>query len=218
MAVTLLPSLLAADFSDLAGDIHAAEEAGIDHFHFDVMDGAFVPNISFGMPVIKSIRKVSNSFFDVHMMVEEPSRYFREMRDAGADAVTIHIEAERHVDRALSEIHALNMKAGIALNPATPVSVLENILPLLDIVLIMLVNPGFGGQELIPYTLDKVKAVKEMASGSGCHARIAVDGGIKLSNILEVMDAGADYIIAGSSIFSPKDQIRDNIRRFHSIM
>jgi ribulose-phosphate 3-epimerase len=160
MEYKVAPSLLAADFTRLGEQVHEIEEAGAPYLHLDVMDGAFVPSISFGMPVLKSLRKVTNMTFDVHMMVEEPGRYVEDIKKAGADIITVHAEACTHLDRVVNQIKEAGCKAGVALNPATPVSVLECILGQVDMVLIMTVNPGFGGQKFIPYTLEKVKILK----------------------------------------------------------
>lgn len=160
MEYKVAPSLLAADFTRLGEQVHEIEEAGAPYLHLDVMDGAFVPSISFGMPVLKSLRKVTNMTFDVHMMVEEPGRYIEDIKNAGADIITVHAEACTHLDRVVNQIKEAGCKAGVALNPATPVSVLECILGQVDMVLIMTVNPGFGGQKFIPYTLEKVKQVQ----------------------------------------------------------
>ena len=169
MEYKVAPSLLAADFTRLGEQVHEIEEAGAPYLHLDVMDGAFVPSISFGMPVLKSLRKVTNMTFDVHMMVEEPGRYIEDIKNAGADIITVHAEACTHLDRVVNQIKEAGCKAGVALNPATPVSVLECILGQVDMVLIMTVNPGFGGQKFIPYTLEKVKQVRAMCDAKGSY-------------------------------------------------
>ena len=172
----LSPSILAADFACLGKEIKEVEEAGAKWLHLDVMDGKFVPCVSFGMPVITSLRKVSNLFFDVHLMIEEPERYIKEFKEAGADMLTVHAEACRHLDRVLHEIHNAGMKAGIALNPGTSLSAIEEVLGLADMILIMTVNPGFGGQKFIPYTADKIRRLKKMLEDRNLTADIQVDG------------------------------------------
>ena len=167
MYYKVAPSVLAADFAELGSQLRAVSEAGAEWIHLDVMDGAFVPSISFGMPVIKSIRRVTDRVFDVHMMVEEPGRYVEDVKKAGADVITVHAEACKHLDRVISQIKEAGCRAGVALNPATPVSVLEHILDQVDMVLIMTVNPGFGGQKFIPYTIEKVKAVRRLCDERG---------------------------------------------------
>ena len=192
----LAPSLLGCDFSNLERQIKAVEEAGAGYLHLDVMDGLFVPSISFGMPVIASIRKCTDMVFDVHMMVKEPGRYAQVMKEAGAELLCVHQEACLHLDLTVSQIHALGMKAGVALNPATPVSVLECILDQVDQVLVMTVNPGFGGQEYIPYTLEKVRALRSLATERGLHLDIQVDGGITPENAAVFLEAGANILVA----------------------
>lgn len=201
MYYKVAPSVLAADFAELGSQLRAVSEAGAEWIHLDVMDGAFVPSISFGMPVIKSIRRVTDRVFDVHMMVEEPGRYAEDMKKAGADLLCVHQEACRHLDRTIHQIHDLGMKAGVALNPATPVETLEWILDEVDMVLIMSVNPGFGGQKFIPYALEKVKRLRAMLDERGLKTDIQVDGGIGLGNVRQVLEAGANIIVAGSAVF-----------------
>lgn len=208
--IKIAPSILSADFSDLGNDIIKLEKYGADIIHIDVMDGMFVPNISFGVPIMKSIRHITELPFDVHLMIEEPSRYIKDFVDAGADIITVHYEADRHIDRTISYIKSLGVKASVALNPATPVSVLENIIPILDMVLIMSVNPGFSGQKYIPYCSKKVKDLNEMANKFNSNLKIEVDGGIDKSNIKDVVDSGADIIVAGSAIFKDGN-IKNNI-------
>ena len=197
----LSPSLLAADFSRLAEDIRNVEEAGAQYLHLDVMDGAFVPSISFGMPVIQSLRKNSNMTFDVHLMIEDPDRYLDEFAAIGADILTVHAEACTHLDRTIQKIHQLGKKAGVALNPATPLSVIEWVLPEVDMVLLMSVNPGFGGQKYIPYVTDKIRALRAMMDGRGLETDIEVDGGVSLANVSSVLEAGANVMVAGSAVF-----------------
>lgn len=214
----LSPSILSADFGSLTKSIKAAEEAGAAYIHFDMMDGTFVPNISFGAPIIKAVRKDIKSFFDVHMMVEEPGRYISDVVNAGADGITVHQEACLHLDRTINQIKEAGLKAGVALNPATPISTLEYLLPMLDLVLIMTVNPGFGGQKFIPYTLDKIRDLRKKADDMGLQLNIGVDGGVTLDNIASIRDAGANFFIAGSAVFKPEDKIAENVKAFNTIL
>lgn len=208
----LAPSILSADFRKLGQEVETVVNAGAEYVHIDVMDGMFVPSISYGMPVIKSIRPCTDKVFDVHMMVEEPGRYVEAMKEAGADLVCVHQEACRHLDRTLNQIRELGMKAGVALNPATPVSVLDCVLDQVDMVLIMSVNPGFGGQKFIPYTLEKVRSLRKRMNLLGLNTDIQVDGGISLSNVGEVIEAGANIIVAGSAVYS--GNVTGNVRAF----
>ena len=208
----LAPSLLAADFKRLEEQVQTVERAGAEYLHLDVMDGAFVPSISFGMPVIQSLRSCTGLVFDVHMMVEEPGRYIQDIKAAGADLICVHQEACIHLDRTVNQIKEAGLKAVVALNPATPVSTLENILPELDMVLIMSVNPGFGGQKFIPYALDKVRRVRAMADERGLETDIQVDGGVTAENAGALIQAGANVLVAGSAVF--KGDAAANVRRF----
>lgn len=216
MYYKVAPSVLAADFAELGSQLRAVSEAGAEWIHLDVMDGAFVPSISFGMPVIKSIRRVTDRVFDVHMMVEEPGRYVEDVKKAGADVITVHAEACKHLDRVISQIKEAGCRAGVALNPATPVSVLEHILDQVDMVLIMTVNPGFGGQKFIPYTIEKVKAVRRLCDERGLTTDIQVDGGISAANVREVLEAGANIFVAGSAVFGtdPAASTREMVEIF----
>ena len=208
----LAPSLLAADFKRLEEQVQTVERAGAEYLHLDVMDGAFVPSISFGMPVIQSLRSCTGLVFDVHMMVEEPGRYIQDIKAAGADLICVHQEACIHLDRTVNQIKEAGLKAAVALNPATPVFTLENILPELDMVLIMSVNPGFGGQKFIPYALDKVRRVRAMADERGLETDIQVDGGVTAGNAGALIQAGANVLVAGSAVF--KGDAAANVRRF----
>ncbi len=199
--IRLAPSVLGADFSRLGEEIQAVDRAGAQYIHLDVMDGTFVPSISFGMPVIERLRSVTDRVFDVHMMVEEPGRYVEDMKKAGADLICVHQEACRHLDRTVNQIKELGLKAAVALNPATPVSTLSCILDQLDMALIMSVNPGFGGQKFIPYTLEKIRELRRMSSERGLNLDIQVDGGVGLGNVRQVIEAGANVIVAGSAVF-----------------
>lgn len=216
MEYILAPSILAADFGNLRQDVKTVAEAGAQYIHIDVMDGMFVPSISFGMPVIKSIRSCTDKVFDVHMMVEEPGRYVEDVKKAGADVITVHAEACKHLDRVISQIKEAGCRAGVALNPATPVSVLEHILDQVDMVLIMTVNPGFGGQKFIPYTIEKVKAVRRLCDERGLTTDIQVDGGISAANVREVLEAGANIFVAGSAVFGtdPAARTREMVEIF----
>ena len=201
MHYKLAPSILAADFTRLGEQVRAVDEAGAQYIHLDVMDGAFVPSISFGMPVLSSIRSCTNLVFDVHMMVEEPGRYVEDMCRCGADLITVHAEACTHLDRVVNQIKEGGMRAGVAVNPATPLSVLDPILGELDMVLIMTVNPGFGGQKFIPYTMEKIRSLRRILTERGLAADIQVDGGISSANVREVLEAGANVFVAGSAVF-----------------
>lgn len=200
--LVLSPSLLSVDFGHLADDVRVIDKAGAKYMHLDVMDGAFVPNISFGPPVIKAVRALTDRVLDVHLMIEEPARYLADYKKAGADIVTVHAESCCHLHSTIARIKDLGMNAGVALNPATPLSVLEYILQDIDMVLIMSVNPGFGGQKFIPETLRKLSDTKKMIEDRGLNIDIQVDGGVTLDNVSSIITAGANIIVAGSAVFN----------------
>jgi ribulose-phosphate 3-epimerase len=209
--IKIAPSILSADFSRLGEHIKQLDIYGADMIHIDVMDGMFVPNISFGIPVIKSVRKLTKLPFDVHLMIEEPSRYVEDFVKAGADIITVHYEADRHIDRTINYIKSFGVKAGVALNPATPVDCIKHLISNLDMVLIMSVNPGFGGQKYIEYCSDKIKEVRALSDKYNQDLMIQVDGGIDGVNISEVVKSGANVIVAGSAVFK-NDEIEENIK------
>jgi ribulose-phosphate 3-epimerase len=208
--VKISPSILSADFSKLGDEVINVDKAGADFIHIDVMDGNFVPNISIGLPVIKSIRNKTEKIFDVHLMIESPSRYIDEFVEAGADIITIHYEAEKHIDRTIEYIKSKGVKAGVSLNPGTPTFVLKDIVEKLDLVLIMSVNPGFGGQKFIPYALNKIREVKEMSLEINKDLLIEVDGGVDKNNSQSIIEAGANVLVAGSAIFGDGN-LKENI-------
>jgi ribulose-phosphate 3-epimerase len=201
----IAPSILSADFGNLAGEIGAVEAAGADLIHIDVMDGRFVPNLTFGPPVIASIRKTTELPFDVHLMIETPGRYIEEYADAGSDFITVHVEAERHLHRTVHSIKERGIKAGVSLNPATPLGQIGEIIADIDLLLIMSVNPGFGGQKFIEQTLQKIKRARTLIDKEAPHVLLEVDGGVTLENIATISEAGADILVAGSSIFRSRD-------------
>lgn len=201
----ILPSLLSANFGNLQQAISEVEQAGADMLHFDVMDGRFVPNISIGIPVLQSLRKITRAVIDVHLMIVEPEKFIEGFAEAGADWISFHFEATPHADRVVQQIHGAGAKAGVVINPGTPVSVLESILPVVDYALVMSVNPGFGGQEFIPYSLDKLRALSDLRERTEARALIEIDGGIGPENIRLVVEYGADLIVAGSSVFGQKE-------------
>ncbi len=206
--IKISPSILASDFANLEKEIKKIDEGGADLIHIDVMDGSFVPNISFGLPVISAIRKCTDKPFDVHLMIDAPERYIEEFKKAGADIITVHAEATTHLHRTLQSIKALGLKTGVALNPGTDVSCLKYVLSLTDMVLVMSVNPGFGGQKFIPEAVDKIREVKALIGDRNID--IEVDGGISAANASLVVEAGANVLVAGSAIFnaaSAKEEI-----------
>ena len=209
--IKIAPSLLAADMGNLQAQVRLVEEAGADYLHLDIMDGHFVPIISYGPAVVKTLRKESGLFFDVHLMIEKPERYLADFVAAGADLLCVHAETCPHLHRTVQNIKELGVKAAVALNPATPLGFLEDILPDLDMVLFMSVNPGFGGQKLIPQVLTKVSRLRKLAILAGWELDIQVDGGIYLDNVAQVVEAGANVLVAGSGIFGETD-IGDAVR------
>ena len=208
----LAPSILSSDFANLGRDVKACEDAGAQYIHFDVMDGHFVPPITFGADVLKAIRGVTDAVLDVHLMVEHPEAMIADFAAAGADIITVHAEACTHLDRVVHMIKDAHVMAGVAINPATSVETLRYILPDLDMVLLMSVNPGYGGQSFIPYTYDKIADLKRMIDERHLKTDIEVDGGIKLNNVEDVMAAGANIIVAGSAVFS--GDIEENVQAF----
>lgn len=203
----IAPSLLAADFLHLQDECDMLNESEAEWFHLDVMDGRFVPNISFGLPVIEQIRKATKKVCDVHLMIVEPEKYTEAFKNAGADILSVHIEACPHLHRNIEQIKSLGMKAGVAINPHTPVSFLSDIIHDIDVVNLMSVNPGFGGQKFITYTIEKIKQLRKMIDDKGLNVHIEIDGGVTLENAASIVEAGADVLIAGSTVFKSPDPI-----------
>ena len=214
--IQIAPSILSADFANLASQIHSVETGGAQLLHLDVMDGHFVPNITFGPPVVASIRKVTKLPLDVHLMIDDPDRYINDFAKAGANWISVHSEACVHLDRTLNEIKKRGLSAGVVLNPATSLTVLEDVLGLVDFVLIMSVNPGFGAQNFIPYSFEKIKNLRKIIDQKGLSVKIEVDGGIKLDNVVELVRKGAQILVSGSAIFgsnNPAEQVKAMIKR-----
>jgi len=211
-SVLIAPSILAADFAHLAREIESAEKGGADLLHLDIMDGHFVPNLTIGPPVVSSIRKITRLPLDVHLMIEEPARYVDEFIQAGANWISAHVETDAHLQRTIQHIRSQGVRAGVAINPATPIGALEEILPEVDYILVMSVNPGFGGQQFLRSALHKIRKLRESITCNKYRARIEVDGGVDADNLDELLTAGADTIVAGSAIFrsgtSPADAVQ----------
>ncbi|MBS1779595.1 MAG: ribulose-phosphate 3-epimerase [Bacteroidetes bacterium] len=201
----IAPSMLSADFLNLGRDIEMVNNSEADWFHLDVMDGRFVPNISYGMPIIAQMKKLGKKTFDVHLMIEEPERYLEDFKKAGADYLTVHYETGYHIHRTLTSIKALGMKAGLSINPHTPVSMVQDIIGEIDLLLIMSINPGFGGQKFLPLTYKKIREARDLINTAKAGTLIEIDGGVTLENAADIVSAGADVLVAGNTVFSAPD-------------
>ena len=212
----IAPSLLSANFINLQADCNMLNESEADWFHLDVMDGRFVPNITFGPMIIEFIRKATTKVCDVHLMIEEPEKYTEHFKNAGADILTVHIEACKHLHRNIQQIKSLGMKAGVAVNPHTSIALLEDVIADVDLVCLMSVNPGFGGQKFIPQTLEKIKQLRSMCNAKGLQTHIEIDGGVTLENAKTILDAGADVLVAGNTVFKAANQ-KEMIRQLKAL-
>lgn len=216
MKCVLAPSILSADFKNLGQEIKKTEDNGAEFLHFDVMDGLFVPSISFGVPVLKSIRSVTDQVIDAHLMIQDPIRYIETFKEAGADYVTVHLEACENVEKTLAKIHECGMKAGLSICPETAVETIIPYVEMVDLILIMGVHPGFGGQKLIPETFDRLRQVRQILDEKNPQVDVQVDGGIHLGNVREILDAGANIIVTGSAVFN--GDVEENTRKFMEIL